>query len=159
MSWHNLLDHTKNGIRATLRNAAIALREHDGIKGKLAFNEFTDCVVDSLRPAMGSADDRPWTEHDDLSATEWLQGQGIHVGSSIASDAANRVAYERRFHPVVEWLEGLNWDRRRTPDQLAHHLSRRAEVAACRRFRPSLPDLRRRACHAARLQGRPPAHS
>ena len=42
MTWQNLLDRTKHGVRATLRNAAIALREHDATKARLAFNDFTD---------------------------------------------------------------------------------------------------------------------
>jgi len=55
---------------------------------------------------------RPWTEFDDLAATEWLQSAdvAIHVGSGVAREAVQRVAYEQRFHPVLEWLEGLEWD-------------------------------------------------
>ena len=110
MTWQNLLDRTKHGVRASLRNAAIALREDVRIKGKIAFNEFTDCVVVSAALPWSAHTNRPWTEHDDLCAAEWLQGQDIHVSVGVAHDAANLVAYEARFHPVVDWLESLEWD-------------------------------------------------
>jgi hypothetical protein len=42
--------------------------------------------------------------HSRFRAAEWLQAQDIHVSVGIAHDAANLVAYEERFHPVVEWL-------------------------------------------------------
>jgi putative DNA primase/helicase len=111
MTWQNLLDKAgKGAIRSTLRNAAIALREDTDIKGKLAFNEFSDLVVVRKALPWDHRANRPWTEHDDLAATEWLQEHGIHVSSRVANEAVNHVAYENRFHPVVEWLEGLKWD-------------------------------------------------
>jgi putative DNA primase/helicase len=111
MSWQNLLHFTgKNQIRASLFNAAIALREHEDLKGKLAFNEFADCTFVRGALPWDPRPNRPWTEHDDLSATEWLQERGIHVGLNTAHEAVNLVAYEQRFHPVVEWLENLQWD-------------------------------------------------
>ena len=110
MTWQNLLDRTKHGVRATLRNAAIALREDDRIKGKIAFNDFTDCVV--VIAALPWS--RPATAHGPsmtiLCAAEWLQEQDIHVIRGVAHDAANLVAYEKRYHPVVDWLESLKWD-------------------------------------------------
>jgi putative DNA primase/helicase len=55
---------------------------------------------------------RPWSEFDDLAATEWMQSADVrvHVSSGIVREAVQCVAYERRFHPVLEWLEGLKWD-------------------------------------------------
>jgi putative DNA primase/helicase len=111
MTWENLLDKTAKGVvRTTLRNAAVALRQHPVLKGKLAFNEFADVAVVRGPLPWNQAEKRHWSEHDDLAATEWLQEQGIHVGSRVAHEAAQLVAYENRFHPVVEWLESLEWD-------------------------------------------------
>jgi predicted P-loop ATPase len=32
------------------------------------------------------------------------------VGSNVAREAVQSVAYEQRFHPILRWLEGLQWD-------------------------------------------------
>jgi putative DNA primase/helicase len=111
MTWENLLDKAgKGAIRTTLRNAAIALREHQDIKGSIAFDELAGAVFVRTALPWDRRQNRPWTEHDDLAATEWLQEHGIHVGSNVTHEAVTRVAYEHRFHPVVEWLERLHWD-------------------------------------------------
>jgi hypothetical protein len=53
---------------------------------------------------------RPWSDFDDLKATEWLQTPeiGILVSSGVVREAVQAIAHENRFHPVLEWLEGLH---------------------------------------------------
>ena len=112
--WRTELARTEAGTpRKNLFNAAVALREHPALKGKLAYDEFAGCTY--VRDALPWDDrpKRPWTQHDDLAATEWLQSApvGVLVGSTTAREAVERVAYENRFHPVLDWLEGVRWDR------------------------------------------------
>jgi putative DNA primase/helicase len=95
-----------------LHNACVALRDHPAMQGKLGYDEFHGCTY-ALEPLpWDNQPKRPWTDIDDLAATSWLQssGVGIRVGSGIAREAVQRVAYERRFHPVLDWLESLEWD-------------------------------------------------
>jgi putative DNA primase/helicase len=113
--WARDLDRTESGAACrTFRNACIALREHPDLKGKIAYDEFAGCT--HVRDALPWDDrpNRPWSQHDDLAATEWLQGlpppDAIGASTTVTREAVERVAYENRFHPVFDWLETLEWD-------------------------------------------------
>jgi predicted P-loop ATPase len=51
-----------------------------------------------------------WTSVHDILAAEWLQHEDIFVGPDITGQAVEAVARERRFHPVLEYLERCVWD-------------------------------------------------
>jgi predicted P-loop ATPase len=53
---------------------------------------------------------RPWTDHDDVLATDWLQAQGIGVPITVTAPAVEAVAKDASFHPVRDYLTGLAWD-------------------------------------------------
>ena len=55
---------------------------------------------------------RPWGPHDDLLLTEHLQIEGIPVKGSTAAQAVELVARESSYHPVIDYLDSLEWDRR-----------------------------------------------
>jgi hypothetical protein len=64
-----------------------------------------------------------WTDHDDRLTAEWLQHNGIFVSLEVAGQAVETVANEYRFHPVREYLCGLEWDgRTRVEDWLSEYL-------------------------------------
>jgi len=51
-----------------------------------------------------------WTDTDDVAAAAWMQRQVIAVGKDIVSQAVWRVARDRRFHPIRDYLDSLVWD-------------------------------------------------
>jgi predicted P-loop ATPase len=53
---------------------------------------------------------RPWEDHYDILTAEWLQREGILVGPDCAAKAVEAVAREAPFHPVRDYLKGLEWD-------------------------------------------------
>jgi predicted P-loop ATPase len=111
--WRDGLAKTDEGIPLkNLFNACVALRDHPNLAGRLAYDEFNGCTYVRGPLPWDDRANRAWTEFDDLKATEWLQGPDvrIRVGSGVAREAVQAVAYENRFHPVLEWLEGLKWD-------------------------------------------------
>ena len=112
-NWRSGLTRTEDGgVRKNLHNACVTMRDHPALAGRLAYDEFNGCTwVLKPLPWDGAAN-RAWSEFDDIAATEWIQGfgVGIQVGSGIIREAAQRVAYENRFHPVLEYLEALEWD-------------------------------------------------
>jgi putative DNA primase/helicase len=111
--WRDGLSRTEAGTpRKNLHNACVALRDHPALKDKIAYDEFRGATWIHGSMTWDQRPNRAWTEFDDLAATEWLQSPevGLGVGSNIAREAVQRVAYESRFHPVLEYLEGLKWD-------------------------------------------------
>ena len=99
--------------RALLANAMLALRRAPAWSGVLAYDEFAMQTVMSAAPPWESKRSwvgRPWTEHDDLLATDWLQRQDIGVPVSIVQQAVEAVARDTSYHPVVDYLEGLEHD-------------------------------------------------
>jgi predicted P-loop ATPase len=115
-NWSLNLDRLeKSGAaRKSFRNACIALREHPDIKGRIAYDEFAGCTYVLGALPWDDRPKRPWSQFDDLAATEWLQGipppDAIGVSSAVTREAVERVAYANRFHPVLDWLEALKWD-------------------------------------------------
>jgi predicted P-loop ATPase len=114
-AWRQLLILTPTGKpRPLLANAIIALREAPAWHGVLAYNEFRrETVIESHPPWDAQVSkwvSRPWTDHDDLLATDWLQKAEISVQSKITAQAVEVVARDRSFHPVRDYLSSLQYD-------------------------------------------------
>lgn len=124
-SWRDQLQWSSTGgVRQNLFNACVALRGAPAFAGAIRRDDFgMQTVVAKPLPWSDKADMRPWTEHDDLYATEWLQGEDIQVKREIVQQAVETVAHENRFHPVRDWLESLKWDGTpRVDDWLTYYL-------------------------------------
>ena len=113
-SWGDHLQISGNGAKkSNLFNACIAFRDAPEFRGKLRFDEFAmQTMISGDLPWSDGDEARPWSNHDDNYATEWLQGQDINCGRDTVQMAVETVAHERRFHPVRDWLSGLEWDRK-----------------------------------------------
>jgi len=92
-----------------LANACIAFREAPELAGALGYDEFAGRAV-ALRPTPWRKSAGPLTDDDDLHATEWLHHQGICVATKTATEAAQAVAGENRYHPPRDYLRSLVWD-------------------------------------------------
>jgi predicted P-loop ATPase len=122
------LDRELNGWRSDLllgahkqpkpvvENALIALRGCPEWDGVLAYDEFAVTTM-ALRPPPwlqrlpNKWEPRRWTDDDDVRTTAWLQRNDICINSlrSVAA-AVLTVARERSFHPIRDYLEGIEWD-------------------------------------------------
>ena len=52
-----------------------------------------------------------WTDNDDVSGQEWCQRQGLNISyPGTIGNAAEKIARQRPYHPVGEYLDGLEWD-------------------------------------------------
>ena len=123
-AWRNSLicTLTKDGgtgaPKAVLANAIHALRFCPEWLGVLAYNEFSMHAT-TQKPALWQTQDAVganWTDYEDSRTCEWLQHEGIHVNSKVAAEAVQTVAKENIFHPVRNYLQGLNWDGRQRID-------------------------------------------
>jgi predicted P-loop ATPase len=115
--WKSRLLLSKSGTpKPILANAITALREAPAWFGVLAYDEFArETVIRSAPPwdaKFVNWAQRAWTSHDDLLATEWLQREDISVTAAVAAQAVEAAAHESSFHPVKDYLEGLEHDGR-----------------------------------------------
>lgn len=115
--WPHKLVRTDKGMpRANEANCLLALREDTALQGALWFNEFSqEVTVDRGLPWDESDADTPrvWKETDDIQAAEWLQHRDVDAGPAVVARAVSVVARERTYHPVRDYLTGLQWDGRR----------------------------------------------
>lgn len=100
--------------RPLLANVMIALREAPEWAGVLAYDEFAMQTVMAAPPPWEASKPawitRRWSERDDLLATNWLQTQEIGVAVSIVQHGIEAVARDTAYHPVIQYLEGLEHD-------------------------------------------------
>jgi predicted P-loop ATPase len=106
-------------VVANLANAMIALRADPSLSGTVAFDEMQqDAMLAELLPIAPNAKcagldpvPRPLRDEDVSQLQEWLQHQGLpRIGREIVHQAVDQRARECSFHPVRDWLDGLEWD-------------------------------------------------
>src|SRR3954470_4414477 len=127
LSRSELLLDGRGESRPFLANAIIALRHSPEFAGVIAHDAFAMTTTAVAPPPweVGRNDwcHRTWTPQDDLLSTDWLQHQGIRVGVQIAQQAVEAVAHDHSFHPVEDYLGGLQWDGTpRVDDWMARYL-------------------------------------
>lgn len=129
-----LLDFTESGqVRKTIHNIALILEHDKRFKGAFRFNEMTRRVVVTRRisakrlnlrtPDIDAESGDPMT--DNIRTTvrrimsapnrkdkegKTLAGWGLQVGDDDLAKAIDEVAHARGFHPVRQFLQGLEWD-------------------------------------------------
>jgi predicted P-loop ATPase len=108
--WHDELVRSDKGkILPTFSNALTALRLAPDWKGVLGYNEFA-LRAETRQPPPWNGSIGPWGDHEDSLLIEWMEHQGIRITDAHATRAALTVAREHPFHPVREYLDGLQWD-------------------------------------------------
>ena len=116
-----LLTSSSGAIKAARENVVLAL---DGVPaegipgvpeaaGVIAFNEFTNDVL-KLKPAPWGTGAGVWDEVDELEMGNWLTR--THwlppMPRGTLEEAVAMVAKRHKYHPVRQWLSGLDgkWD-------------------------------------------------
>lgn len=105
---------------SNLANVLLPLRYDESWQGVVGYDQMREAVM-VLRPLPGlplmqmagggGPLPRHWTNEDDLFVQEWLQRTDFgRVGLETAANAITRVARERAYHPVRDWLDGLRHD-------------------------------------------------
>jgi predicted P-loop ATPase len=108
--WRDALARTEKGkVLGTLGNALTALRLAPVWQGVLWFNEFALAVAARKALPWGGPPGA-WTDHQDLLTTEWMEHQGIRLNDIQVGKAVLTAAKEHLWHPVREYLDGLEWD-------------------------------------------------
>lgn len=109
--WREGLIQNERGIKACLQNALVALERAPEWKGVLHFDQSALQVIAKAPPPWDSRPvPFPWCDEDDVRAAAWMQQQSIMVSKEITGQAIQTVARVFPFHPIREYLNGLEWD-------------------------------------------------
>jgi predicted P-loop ATPase len=118
--WHaeeNGWVRPKKEVKAKLPPLAAAVALLDGKdewQRVFAFDTFANRII-LLKPfptARDSVDTYPreLTDADIICITIWIQNQYIKISSGVTYEALTEIAQRAAFHPVREYLRGLQWD-------------------------------------------------
>lgn len=115
--WRKGFTKKGNGYHASPLAAALVLRNDPRWVGRLAYDDFQDEVVLREAPPCGHEPDwrgkstRVLTDVDFIRFAGWIErNYRLHVTKGHVADACEEVGRERRFHPVRDYLNGLEWD-------------------------------------------------
>src|SRR5215475_5632331 len=90
-----------------LTNALVALR-NDEWADILGFDEMLGA------PTIRESEPRILRDDDIVRIQEWMQRAGLtRIGRTIVEDAVFAHCRSNYYHPVRDYLEGLEWDRQR----------------------------------------------
>jgi predicted P-loop ATPase len=112
---HECVRSETNKVIANLANAVMALRDDPSFRDLLAYDEMLHAAL-LLRP-VGDVEPsnfmpRPVTDVDVGLIQEQLQRLALsRLSKDTTHQAVDIVAQENSFHPVRDYLEGLEWDR------------------------------------------------
>lgn len=113
--WKADMDITENGtLAATRRNVLRILYHDEGLKGAFAYDELaqTEVALKGLPwRKINNKADRYLKDADDACMRIYLETYYKGTDSpSKAMDAMKEVCIRNSFHPVREYLNGLEWD-------------------------------------------------
>ena len=110
-AWVKELTYTKGELNSTIKNFRIIIENEPLLKGKIAYNEFSNrAVVLGRLPWRKEGNKSDWEDSDDDGLQEFLEAYyGIELRHKYYSAIA--LAFKNKaFHPVREYLNSLIWD-------------------------------------------------
>jgi putative DNA primase/helicase len=101
-------------ILAELHNVIQILGHHRAWRGVIYEDSFAHAVKKAKAPPFAGARGGEWTDTDDSFAHAWLSSETgiLKLRTSLVAEAVQAVAKLHARNPLVEFLQGLNWDRR-----------------------------------------------
>lgn len=108
--WKAELDYCNSGkLKCTIANIILILENDPALAGHLVHDDFagTDAVVGGL-PWDKTA--KQWTDRDDANLRVWLERNYDLTGKEKINDAVAAVLTKHSYHPIRQYLNGLEWD-------------------------------------------------
>lgn len=111
--WLEDLETDKQGVKNTIANVVLILMNDPNLAGRFGFNDFEQRETAISRLPWDKPGDRyprPLVDSDDAQLRLYLErAYGIVQGGKIA-DGLTVVLREKRYHPVKEYIDSLEWD-------------------------------------------------
>lgn len=110
--WLEKMDLDKKGrVKPTAHNIILILQNDPNLAGKIAWNEFSNRpVIRGDMPWRKISEGEYWQDRDDASLRNYLEAIYTIVGQGKIHDALTEVQGKNKFHPIRDYLGGLEWD-------------------------------------------------
>jgi putative DNA primase/helicase len=110
--WKQALQRNKEGaIKPIISNISTILHNDPRWAGVLAYCEFSYRLMKLKPPPFPSAESGEWSDVDTYRLRIWMsQHYRFSAGDGDALGAAVVMARAHSFHPVRDYLDGLEWD-------------------------------------------------
>ena len=108
--WKENLEYSKGGkLQSTTANIILILENDPALAGHILHDEFSgfDAVVGGL-PWNRRA--KQWSDRDDANLRVWMERNYDITGKEKISDALAAVLTRHSYHPIKDYLNGLEWD-------------------------------------------------
>lgn len=111
-SWKDLMHYTDSGEpKSDIYNAKLVLDNDDGWQGVVGYCDFSYRIMKRKRPPFANSEPGEWTDTDTDRLRIWLSEKyGFTPKNADALGAVVVAAEANRFHPVRDYLQGLQWD-------------------------------------------------
>lgn len=122
----NLRYDSKDSLTKDVGNAALVLKNAPGFRGCLAFDTLSYRVKWRDQPEYEVGLDAPLPganlqdHHAAYVQQVFSKLYGLSIGKDTAWQAMETVAHENPFHPLRDYLNGLEWDNRPRLDKWLH---------------------------------------
>lgn len=100
----------RGGVKKNLSNTITLLSDAEQFAGKVAYNELKQRIVTTDVTPMGEPGDL--TDARLFRATAWVQACGLDVNEQKLRAALVEIGWRNSFHPVRNYLNGLQWDKK-----------------------------------------------
>lgn len=108
--WKADLEYTKSGkLISNISNIILILENDPALAGKIWHDQFSG--FDAVRGGLPWNDKATtWSDRDDANLRVWLERNYDITGKEKIADAMTAVLTRHSYHPVREYLDGLQWD-------------------------------------------------
>ena len=110
--WLKELTYTEQGkIRNTISNFSLIIENEPLLKGKIAYNEFSNrAVVIGQLPWRKKGNNSDWSDTDDSGLREFIEKYYKISSNAKCADALVLSFEKHSFHPIKDYLNNLFWD-------------------------------------------------
>lgn len=110
--WLKKLEYTEQGkLRSTISNFSLIIENEPLLKGKIAYNEFSNrAVVIGQLPWRKKGNMGDWNDTDDSGLREFIEKYYVISSTAKCADALALSFENHSFHPIKDYLESLTWD-------------------------------------------------
>lgn len=112
MEWlAELTRDQKGNIVSSAPNVILILENDPALQDRIAMNDFVHrVVIKGDLPWRSVERGEYWSDMDDASLRNYLYSIYGIKGAGVIADAWSEVAIDHAFHPIKDYLNGLDWD-------------------------------------------------